>query len=200
MASRLVSPRRNGCNLAKLPDQQLAFVYELAADKSFNATTAARKVGYKNPGTKAGKLLKLPKIQAALGKALRERIERCEVRADLVLQEVAYCALRDPIDLCDEHGKICVDDLRKVPERIRRCIDSLKVKRRIDPETGEIEDTIELKLAPKIASLELAMRHLGLLTERKEIMLKGIDWEPLYKPSDDEPDPIEKKILDVASE
>ena len=62
----------------------------------------------------------------------------------------------------------------------------------------EITDTIELKLAPKIASLELAMRHLGLLVERKEIMLKGIDWEPLYEQGGDGLDPIEQKLLEAS--
>ncbi len=200
MSTRRLKPRKNGCNLAKLPEQQLVFVNEMGADIEFNGTNAARKAGYKHPSVAACRLLGLPKIQAALGKVLRKRLERCEMDADLVLQEVAYCALRDPIDLCDEHGRICVDDLRKVPERIRRCIDSFKIKRHIDPQTGEIEDTIELKLAPKIASLELAMKHLGLLTERKELTLKGIDWEPLYDPGGNGQNSIEQKILDVESE
>jgi hypothetical protein len=197
MGTTLIKNRKNGANLGRLTDKQRMFVLELLASNDFCPTRAARAAGYKSPSVQAFQLLNKPAIQAALGKAQREREERCEVRADLVLQEVAYCALRDPIDLCDEDGRICVDDLRKLPERIRRCIDSFKIKRRIDPETGEIEDSIELRLAPKIASLELAMKHLGLLTERKEISLKGIDWEPLYKSSEGEPDLIEQKVLDV---
>lgn len=201
MGTRLIKSRKNGCSAKAqeaLTDQMKVFLLELQGDLNFNGTEAARKAGYKHPSVAATRLLKNPKIRAALGKALRERTERCELKADLILQEVAYCAMRDPLDLCDEEGRISINDLREVPERIRRCIDGFKIKRRVDAETGDIEDTIELKLAPKLGSLELAMKHMGLMAaDKKEVNVTNINWDILCEPSGNGHDPIEQQIIDV---
>ncbi len=194
MGTVLVKERKNGASVERLTDQQQTFVMELLASPTFHPTEAAKKAGYKSPQVQAFKLLKKPAIQAILGKALRERRERCELKADLILQEVAYCAMRDPIDLCDENGKIAVDNLHKLPERIRRCIDSFKIKRHIDRETGNITDTIELRLAPKIASLELAMKHLGLFSPEKHEDTIRVNWDDLPKSRNGQRVTIEEQI------
>jgi len=179
MASTVIAPKRRGINPDKLSDQQMVFCNELAADENFNATEAARKAGYKNPSSSAGKLLKQSKVQSYLGKVLGDRISRCEIEADRVLREVSYCALRDPLDLCDENGQIIVNDLRKIPEEARRAIDGLRVKRTVHQD-GTIEDMIELKLVPKLGALELAMKHLGLLAPKQHEVRHSIDWDALY--------------------
>ncbi len=199
MATSLIKPRKRGVNPDKLSDQQMVFVHELAADECFNASAAARKAGYNSPGTKAGKLLKLSKIQAYLGVVLGKRMLRCDLTGDRVLLELKYLAFRDPIDLCDENGCITVTDLRQIPERMRRCIDSIKVKERTLKD-GETETTIEVKLSSKIAALELAMKHCNLLAPQEiEVGIKNlIDWEKLYEGgSDNVLDPIEAKIAGV---
>jgi len=179
MGSTVIEPRQRGVNPDSLSDQQLVFCNELAADSNFNATAAARRAGYKNPSSSAGKLLKQTKVQGYLGKVLGDRIRRCEVDADRVLSEVSYCALRDPLDLCDENGQIIVDDLRKIPEEARRAIDGVRVKRTVHQD-GTVEDVIELKLVSKIAALELAMKHLGLLAPKQHEVRHTLDWDALY--------------------
>lgn len=179
MTSVKLKPTKRGTNLKKLTIKERLFVEAFPID--FNLTNAAKAAKYAYPNVMGSKLLAKPHIQRALGKILNQRISESRLEARRVLQELVYLALRDPIDLCDENGKICVDDLRKVPERIRRCIDSLKVKQTKDPETGEVSQTIELKLTSKHAAVELAMKHLGLLAPEKIDVLQkvSLDWDKL---------------------
>lgn len=195
MGTTLVSPRKRGSNLSSLTDQQEIFVRELLADDLFSTTEAARRAGYKNPSQAANKLLKNPVIQAALGKRQYERSQRLEIEGDRILQEVAACALRDPLDLCDEQGRIMIDDLSKIPERMRRAIDGIKVKQHTNKE-GEVTQTIELRLVPKATMLELAMKHLGLLSPTQHEVKHSLDWDSLYGEDTGVPDAIEARIAE----
>ena len=183
MGSTLITPGRNGTRPERLSDQQLVFINELAADEKFNKSAAAKKAGYKNPANAAGKLLCQPKILAALRRALRDRVERCELQADRVVTEVGFCALRDPIDLCDEDGYIRTNDLRQIPAPMRRCIDGIKCKQVLDPDGNIVAQQIELKLTSKIAALDLLMRHMGLLDHKGDSTGEkaDVDWDALLE-------------------
>ena len=172
---------KRGANLNRLTDKMRVFAFEYLVD--LNGTRAAIAAGYskKTASVAASKLLAHPVIKAVIGKAQRERLEGCKLESSRVLQELVYCAMRDPIDLCGEDGHIEVNDLSKIPEQIRRCIDSLKVRRYTNQETGEITDTIELKLTSKLAAVEMAMKHLGLFAAEKLELKQLIDWDQLYK-------------------
>lgn len=171
--------QRKKARTEKLTPNQQLFVQELLADKMFSPTRAAEKAGYKNAAQAGGKLMLKPEVQAAVGVALRERTERIKLSADRLLEELAYIALRDPIDMCDESGRIITDDLRKIPERMRRCIDGMKVRKIVNPETGEETTELELKLVGKQGALELAMKHFGMLQVNPSIgaINVNIDWE-----------------------
>jgi len=198
MGTQLVKSRQRGVDPSKLTDQQRMFCEELAADTNFNATEAARRVGYKNPSSTAGKLLKQRKIQAYLGKVLGDRQRRLQIQQDDVLRELAYIAMRDPIDLCDEDGYIIINNLKDIPERMRRCIDGLEVVERENPITGEKTQQFKLKLVGKLGALELIMKHLGMLDSKGEGTGKSqpFDWDSLYgEPENlDEPDSLERLI------
>ena len=135
-----------------------------------------------------------PVIQAALGKALRLRLERSQLTAERVLLEIAYCALRDPIDLCDENGNIVLN-LRNIPEHARRTIDSIK-QRTYTNRDGDMVTETELKLTSKMAALELAAKHFGLTNPADGNLITKVDWDKLLGDGSDLADDIESAIDD----
>lgn len=160
MATTLVEPRRNGANLKKLTDQQRAFTVELLADDKFDATAAAKKAGYKHPGQAAHRLLKTKPVQRALGKAQRERMERCNLTADDVLNYLKSALFLNPLDYFypSEKGHWHIQSLDTLPPEVGRLIESFEilVKEKID---GTVESEFKVKLVSKTAALGLAMRH-----------------------------------------
>src|SRR5262245_60004003 len=102
-----------------LTDKQRRFVAEYLL--TLNATDAARKAGYKQPNVTSARLMANPQIAMQIGDAQRQGLEKLELSREAMLRELACCALRDVADLCDERGVIITDDLRKIPERVRRC-------------------------------------------------------------------------------
>lgn len=178
--------RQNGKSLDSLTDKMRRFTLEYRLD--YNGKAAAIRAGYpaKTAAVRASKLLKHPVIKAFLGKQERLDAEKLGLTRERILLELACLALRDPIDLCDEDGMIRIDDLRKLPSQIRRCIDGIKVKQTTDSD-GNMSQMAELKLAPKTPAVELALKHFGLLMPEKHELLvsPGFDWDSLSKPPKD---------------
>lgn len=169
----------------KLSPRKQVFFYEYLVD--FDTKRAARAAGYKSESA-TSKLLSPkynPVLCEAIDRALEVRKDKYRLTAERVLEELGYCALRDPIDLCDENGLIRIDDLRKLPAAVRRTIESIKCKQHYGQEGNVEGQTIELKLVNKHASLELAMKHLGLLSEDRQRDINNraqLDWDSMVKP------------------
>ena len=159
-----MQPRRNGASSKKLNPMQRAFVQELLADEKFNATAAARRAGYKQPTQASNKLLSKREVQAILGKEIRLRIERMQLKADDVLEHLRTALFLDPLQLFDEDddGNLTVKSLEEIPEAVRRCITKLKVK--VRQTKRSTDTTFELELMSKDAALTNAMKHLGLIS------------------------------------
>lgn len=174
---------------------QRRFVEILMADPNFDVKEACRKAGYASPHVMAYKLLRLRQIQAYLADKMREREKKSNVSNERILCEVDTMALRDPVDLCDKQtGLIITDDLRKIPEGIRRCIDGIEVKQKIDKLGRPVGQTIRLKLVPKATALELAMKHRGLLAPIKVDVKQGLDWDQLIDDGTEDEDLVEKRL------
>ena len=139
-----------------------------------------------------------PLIAKQIGNAQRQGLEKLELTREGMLRELACCALRDVADLCDERGTIITDDIRKLPEHVRRCIDGIKQKVTTD-QNGNRTITTELKLSPKIAAVELAMKHFGMLKPVEHKVRLEVDWDHLYRDNSAESvaDPIEDRIRNV---
>jgi phage terminase small subunit len=152
--------------MASLTPRQQAFVREYLADRVPNATAAAERAGY--GGGKAGaavagsRLLRVPKIAALIAEAQEKRAARMEVSADRVLAEVARLALADPSGAFNADGTLKA--LEEIPEELRRTIAS--VKTRMDDEGVVVT---EVRFWDKPKSLELAMKHLGMLRDKVEL-------------------------------
>ena len=178
MASTVIQPKKRGIDPDRLSDQQLVFVNELAADGNFNATEAARKAGYKRPATHAGKLLKQPKVAAALGKVLYDRLERCRLTQDDVLNYLQAALFFNPLHYFQptEDGQWLIADPAVLPEEVGMLIDSLEVHRQYDRDGNPTEDVFKVKLVSKATALGLAMRHVGV--EKHEVK-HTLDWDSL---------------------
>jgi len=163
MSSRRLNPTSRGADITKLTPMERMFIEELLADEQFNLTAAARKAGYKQPSTMANRLISRPAIRKILGKALQERITRCRLTADEVLEHLRNALFLDPLDLFErtEEGGYVVRSLEDVPLKVRRCITKLKQRTRYVGES--VETYLEVELMSKDAALVNAMKHLMLV-------------------------------------
>lgn len=177
-------PKRNShleVLLNELPDQQRRFCLEYAL--SYKGRDAAIAAGYskKVASVRANKLLKNPKIQRVLRYIQRREIGKFKLEEKRILEELACLVFRDVADFLDADGILRIDDLRKLPKRIRVCIDGIKCKQRLDEEGNIVGQSFEIKLSPKLAAIELAMKHRGMLTEKHEVTGRvHYDWDSLY--------------------
>lgn len=101
-------------------------------------------------------------------KLTRERVE----------QELRYIALQDPIALFDRSAKgkrtFTLKDIHDMPEEMRRCIASVKVRTENLTAGDDSQDqTVEVRLWDKTKALELCARSLGMLKDT--IVVEGLD-------------------------
>ena len=97
-------------------------------------------------------------------KLTRERVE----------QELRYLALQDPIALFDRVAKgkrtFKLRELVDMPEEMRRCVASVKVRtENLTAGDGEQDTTVEVRLWDKTKALELCARSLGMLKDKLEV-------------------------------
>ncbi len=202
MSTSLVKPRKNGCNLAKLSQQQLIYVMEMVADLSMDGTVAARKAGYKHPAVASCKLWSKTKIQAAIGKALRERLERCELKADAVLSYLQVALFINPLKYFapSDDGWWLIKDPTTLPDEVGQLVEEMVLKE-IEYEDGTKERIYKIRLVSHTVALGLAMKHIGAIDPKgNSIPASGPNLEELYEPGDNGHDPIEERILNVGSE
>lgn len=166
--------------MAALSPKQERFCQEYPKD--LNATQAAIRAGYsaRTARSVGSENLAKPDIGARISALLSARAERTETTVDQVLSEVDALALSDIGDIVEFNGDqgIRFRSTDQIPERARRAIASVKVRRyphRDNP--SETYELVEFKLWDKNAALRLALQHRGLLTERHE--LTGKNGTPL---------------------
>lgn len=155
--------------MAKKSDETARlFAREYCVDR--NGTRAARAVGYEGNDNvlaiAATRLLKDPRVQRELRKAMREREKRTNISADQVLRELArlgYSDIRDLVEW-DETGRMRVKPSAKLPKRIARAIK--EIKQTFSLSTGNVTTTV--KLHDKVKPLELLGRHTGALSEKPD--------------------------------
>ena len=200
MASTLIEEKKRGINPERLSDQQLVFVNELAADLNFNQTRAAKKAGYANPGTQAGKLLKVPKIRTALGKVLHDRLERCRLTQEDVLEYLEAVLFFNPLDYFrpGEDGKWVIEDLSVLPREVGILIDGFKIKQTTDKD-GSVETCFEVTLVSKATALSLAIRHVFGIEKHEHEHKLLLDWKGMENTGEEPPDPIKAIILEVGA-
>lgn len=133
-----------------------------------NQTQAAIRAGYsaRSAGQIASELLKKPNVRARVDEMLAERSRRTGVTQDRVVRELArigFVKLTDVIDVENVQVKQDAD------EDDLAALQGVKVRKM----RGEMMDSEEreFRLADKTKALELLGRHLGMFSDRAEVMV-----------------------------
>jgi phage terminase small subunit len=159
-----------------LTPKQEAFIREYLVD--LNGTAAAERAGYgggkASTAVTASRLLRDPKIASRISEARGKRAEKVEITAERVLAEVSRLALADLAGAFNEDGSL--KPLKDIPEELRRCISSVDLVNVPNGDGGSNTIT-KVRFCDKVKSLELLMKHLGMLRDKLEVSGEG--GEPL---------------------
>ena len=152
--------------VGKLSPKQKRFVDEYLID--LNATQAAIRAGYSKAaaGSVGHEILKKPEIAKAISEAQAAREQRTQITKDRVLQELAKLAFFDIRKIYSDDGALlAIKDIDDSSAAAISGIESSELK----AEDGTAFGTIKkVKISDKVAALNLAMKHLGMLTEKVE--------------------------------
>ena len=163
----------------KLPNRQARFVAEYLID--LNATRAAIRAGYseKTAYSQGQRLLKKVEIASQIADNTGKRLERLEISADRVLQELAKLAFYDPGALLESDGSM--KQIREIDDLTRMAVAGLEVTELFEG-TGDEKHAYglckKIKLADKGQNLERLGRYFKLFTEKNEI--SGPDGGPIH--------------------
>lgn len=104
----------------KIRANHLRFAQEYAID--LDGQAAAIRAGFSTKGAAvaANKLLKRPEVRAAVKRITDERAEKCGVKLDRVIKELARIAFIDPKAFYDKKGNLL--PVHKMPEDARRAL------------------------------------------------------------------------------
>lgn len=145
----------------KFTDREKLFVFEYLIDK--NMTKAAIRAGYsEKTAEKIGhQVYHKEHIKHAIDWHLGQMLQKIEITAERVLQEIAMTAFLDPRRAFKGNENIDIDQL---PEDVARAVESIQVRYL---ENGDIVHNIQFN--PKMKGLELLGKNLKLFTDKIEI-------------------------------
>lgn len=150
----------------ELNARQRLFVQEYCVD--LNATRAAMRAGYSATSAHANgpRLLANAVVANAIANELSARSKRVGITAERVLKELARLSFSDVVNVVNvltttdeegvEHTRLELKDLKALPSRITRTIESIRVK----PTSAGPELTV--KMHSKVSALSMLVKHLGL--------------------------------------
>jgi phage terminase small subunit len=129
----------------------------------FNATRAAKAAGYskKTAYSQGQRLLKNVETQMTLAEKRKVIVERIEFTAENVLTELgklAFVNIKDYVKHATDRW-IFFKNIDEIPRDLAAAVEAIK----------QTDKGIEVKLYNKPKSLELALRHFGLLTDNLNV-------------------------------
>lgn len=157
---------------APLTPKQARFADEYIID--LNGTQAVIRAGYSHRGAdvQAVRLLGDARIAARIAELQKKRSERTEITQDRVLQEVARLAFLDIRRAFKEDGSL--KPVSEMDDDTAAAIAGIEVTEIAGTDLGVIK---KVRLSDKKGSLELLMRHLGMLNDKMK--LQGDAENPL---------------------
>lgn len=144
--------------------KQARFVAEYLAD--LNATQAAIRAGYspKTAEQQGFRLLRNAEIASAVAAGKTHQLERADLAATRVLEELRRLVFSNVQDLFDEQGNL--RPIRSLTREQAACIASLEViKKNAEAGDGHIDVVHKIRVWDKTRTLEMAMKHFALLTD-----------------------------------
>jgi phage terminase small subunit len=161
---------------AELTPKELKFIEEYLVD--LNGSAAARRAGLRNRSDQAAyTVLQRPHVKKEIRARLAARAKKLAVTSENVLKELSQIAFFDPALIFDELGRL--KDIRDIPEFARKVIASIETRVEAGSRGIKPEIVTKIKFTDKTRSLELLMKHLGLLVDRSKIELTGAGGKPL---------------------
>ena len=204
--TKKLTNRKRGVNPDKLTAQQLMFVEAYLTTCKFNASAAARLVGY--AGAQAGQqLLNNKKVKAVIGKRMNDVFNDFHSDAQRIVLELENIAFANPQDILREDGS--VTPLQDLPQRVARSISRMKVSYvdgGFDANGNPITATnVDISYYNKIEALEMLMKYRGMYDTAGTNQVKAsVNWDEMTVAhanpeaaleEDAENDPIEQRIL-----
>jgi phage terminase small subunit len=148
--------------------RQQRFVDEYCID--LDGKRAALAAGYVGtfpnyPHEAANRLLRSPLVRAAIASRKEGQLQRSELSASTVLDQLRALSMIDMRDFFDDDGAL------KPPSRwsvdMGRAVVSFDtVKKNVTSGDGKSDDVFRVRLADKVRSLEMLAKHFGLLVDR----------------------------------
>lgn len=141
--------------------KQELFIAEYLVD--LNATRAALAAGYSQRTAKqqGAWLLTNVYISAAISDKLGQRLDRCDVSAVQIINELKKLAFYDPIDLLENDGG--VKPLKDIPEPVRKALAGFEVTEIFDGAPGAQKRVVgilkKIKTTDRIRALELLGKY-----------------------------------------
>jgi phage terminase small subunit len=162
----------------KITPKQQRFADEYLID--LNATAAYKRAGYAGKGNTAevcaSQLLSNPKVAQYVQEAIKARAARTEITQDRVLKELARIAFFDIRKLYGVDGSLKpMHELDDEAAAVLAGVDVVEMQggMKVDLGDGQVSHvpmyTKKAKVFDKGTALTLAMRHLGMLTDKQEI-------------------------------
>lgn len=151
-----------------LAEKHRRFVAEYLKD--LNATQAAIRAGYSEKTAKqqGSRLLTNADIASAVSAGQAKALERAELSATRVLEEMRRLAFVSVADLFDTDGNLL--PIHKLPREVASAVASVEVvKKNLAAGDGQTDTVHKLKTWDKPKALDMLGKHFGLLTEQLQV-------------------------------
>jgi phage terminase small subunit len=155
----------------KRANREEIFAREYVID--LNGKRAVIAAGYSESGAEvqASRMLRKPKVKALIAKLTEKKLEKLNVSAERILQELARIAFLDPANLFDEAGQL--KPIGEVDEDTRRAIAGLDHQQLFEHfakgQAKHVGTTHKVKLADKTRALELLGKYQKLFADTLEL-------------------------------
>jgi len=184
-----------------LTDKQQKFVTEYLKDH--NASSAAKKAGYKVPATMGAKLCNNKAVKSIIGKYKQEMFQKDELDRLEIVKQLRYGLTRNAKDLVDDDGKL-INNINDLSDEIAATIDAIEqeVVTIHDADGNVVKETLQTKLTfnRKSTYIDMAMKHMGMYEKQLAEVTHRIDWDSIAqgnKRINSSDDLIEAEILSI---
>ena len=148
-----------GATASDLNERQRRFVAEYLVDPK--AGPAARRAGYssKTAETCGSRLLRNPKVRAAVDAGLAKRLAKTGLQAERLDAELARITFADLGQAFGPDGDLL--PMSEIPEDLRRALAGVDIEQRITDDGKTTVRTKRVKLPDKVAAIVTAYKRIG---------------------------------------
>ena len=185
---------KKGVRPERLNDKHQMFISYYTTH--WDATEAAREVGYKHPGPAAARLLKHPLIKKAIANVKHKIATENKDIGERVMEALEYAAFQDPID-----GPLDLNKLNELPPSVRQWLD-VKAKQRVDGDGVLMYADVEVQFCNpmlKLAAIRELIKIRGMYAAEKHEIGIGNMWDEYYS-EEPVPDKLKQRLLELKKE